>query len=183
MAGQLDAAAAGGGRASHDVYARTVVAVEVHVDGGEVAYRMAEVAGQVERLHEDLGEDDRRAEVQVDTARELRDHAREQVKVAQAAEPHGGAVRARMHVDDVGPDRDMHRHRRPGARRSGENARAAERQPLAEHGSAHRLTDAKALADAVADRLIEEGAGLVGHAEGAAVESRSDVLRGPAAPG
>src|SRR5207302_6267953 len=87
MARQLDAAAAGGGRARDDVHARAVLAVEVHVDGGEVAHRVAEVAGQVERLHEDLGEDDGRAEVQVDAARKARHHPGEQVKIPQAAEP------------------------------------------------------------------------------------------------
>src|SRR3989454_8967402 len=126
MAGQLDAAAAGGGRARDDVHGRTIVTVEVHVDGGEVAHAMAEVAGQVERLHEDLGEDHRRAEVQVDAAGEPRHHAGEQVEVAQTAETDGGAVGAGMHVDDVGPDRDVRGHRHPGARGGDEDARPGE---------------------------------------------------------
>ena len=105
------------------------------------------------------------------------------MEIAQAAEPHGGAVRARVHVDDVGSDRDVHRGRHSHPGRGGEDAGATEAQPLAQHRSTDRLTEAEALADTVADRLVQEGAGLVRHPERAAVEPRADVLGGAAAPG
>ena len=58
---------------------------EVHVDGGETPHRPPDVPREVQRLHEDLGHHDRRAEVQVDAAVEPADDAGEQPEVAQAA--------------------------------------------------------------------------------------------------
>src|SRR4029453_3233793 len=101
MAGQPDARASGGRRPCDDVHARTVVPDEVHVDGGETPHRSADVPREVERLHEYLGHDHCRAEVQVDAAVEPTDHAGEEAKVAQAALADRRTVGGWVHVDDV----------------------------------------------------------------------------------
>ena len=138
VAGERDAAPARRGRPRDDVHARAVVADEVHVDGGETPHWPADVPRQVERLHEHLGQDHGRAQVEIDAAVETADHAGEQTEVAQAARADGRAVGVGMHVDDVGADRDVHGGGNAGARRGGEDAGAPMRQPGRLDGVADR---------------------------------------------
>src|SRR5215475_2776483 len=122
MPGEMDADATAGRWTPDHVHRRTVMPVEVHVYRGETADRMAQVAREVERLDEDLGEDDGRAEIQVDAPAEPRDDGREETEIPQAPRTDRRAVGARMHVDDVRADRDVNRRRDVRRRGRGEDA-------------------------------------------------------------
>src|SRR5579862_896972 len=137
---------------------------------------MPDVAREVERLHEHLGKDDGGAEVQVDAAAQARDDRGEEAEVAQAPRPDRATVGARMHVDDVGPDRDVDRRRDAGRCRGREDAVPAEREPRADDRLAERAPEPASGRDAVAHGAVHELAGLARHAEEAAVEPGSDVL-------
>src|SRR5262245_7157966 len=182
MPDQLDAAAAGGRRAADAVHGRPVVAHEVHVDGGDASHPPADVAREVERLHEHLGEHDGGPEVQVDAAVEVGDHAGEKAEVAQAALADGRACGVGMHVDDVGADGDVHGGGQAGARSRGEDAGGAMRQAGSLDRISHGTAEPLACRDAFTRGPVQELAGLARHAEEAAVEARTDVLRRAATP-
>lgn len=73
-------AAAVGGTADH-VCVRPVVLDEVHVHGGKVPEGVAEVPAEGDRLEEYLGQQDRRAEVDIHTALEFRHERAELLKI------------------------------------------------------------------------------------------------------
>ena len=87
-----------------------------------------DVPRQVERLDEHLGHHDRRAEVDVDAAVEPRRRRRRGAGSRAGSPRRSPRRRHRVHVDDVGADRDVHRRGNAGARRGGEDARPPMRQ-------------------------------------------------------
>ena len=159
-----------------------VVALEVHVDGGEVAHPVSQVAGQVERLHEHLRQHHRRAQVQVDAALEAAHHRGELPEVAHASLADRGAVGVGMHVDDVGADGDVHGdgHAGPCGRR--EDARPTMREARRLDRVADGTPESEPGSHALTRGAIHELAGLARHAEETAVEAGADVLRGPSSP-
>src|SRR5262249_51215898 len=182
MAGELDAAPSHRRRPGDHVDRRPVVTLEVHIDGGEAAHAVTQVASQVERLHEHLGQHDRRPEVQVDAALELPHHGGEEAEVAQAALADGGSVGGGVHVHDVGPDGDVHGDRHARSRRRREDAGT----PVWQTGGLDGITDGAAEPEpgghSLARGAVQELAGLARHSEEPAVEPGTGVLGGPAAP-
>src|SRR5688572_29174731 len=82
MAGEAVASADAVGGALHDVGVRPVGLDEVHVHGGEVRDLVPEVARERDRLQEDLRQQHRGADVQVDAPpAEARDDAGEDAEV------------------------------------------------------------------------------------------------------
>ena len=77
---------------------------------------VAEVARQGDRLQEHLGQQHRGAHVQVDAAAaELRHQAGQDPEVEMAGAAHRGRIAGRVHVHDVGADRDVHGGGQPQA--------------------------------------------------------------------
>ena len=107
---------------------------------------------------------------------EPRDVRDEVPEIAQAALAERRAGRRRVHVDDVGADRDVDGDRDVEPRGRREDAGARElRLPRGEK-LRDRLTDAEAGADAFVDRVVQQPSGLLGHAEAAGAERFVDVL-------
>ena len=105
----------------------------------------------------------------------------EVAEVAQAALAERRARRRRMHVDDVGADRHVHRDRNAEARRprrARSTARAAAARSCRKRATACPMPEPAA--DAVVDRAVQQAAGFVGHAERARAERLVDVLGGRA---
>ena len=141
-----------------------------------------EVAGERHRLQEDLRQHHRRSHVQVHAApAQPRDLAREEpeVEVRRAAE--GAGVAGRVHVDDVGADRDVHGRAQaePPGRRQEARVQVARRGAARREVAADRGAEAQAVAVPLDDRAVHLLARLARHAEGPGAEARLDVLRGP----
>ena len=145
--------------------------------------RVADVARQVERLEEHLGDDHRRAEVDEDAAVQvLARRRRGGGSRRRLAAPMAAPSARRVHVDDVGADGDVHGDRHAEARAGGEDAERAVRQPGVEDGLADRGAE-PARRRGARDGLVEEAPGLLGHAEAAGGQRGGDILRGRAVIG
>src|SRR5262249_4062559 len=178
MPGEMDAHAAAGRWSPDHVHRGTVMPVEVHVYRGETTDRMAQVAREVERLDEDLRQDDGRAEIQVDAPAEPRNDGSEEPEITQAPGADRRAVGARMHVHDVGADRDVDRRRDARRRSGGEDAVSTEGEARPHDRVAERPPEPDC--GAIVRGLVHELPGLARHAEETVLEASADVLRGPA---
>ncbi len=87
------------------------------------------------------------------------------------------ALGRRVHMDDVGAERDVHGRRRPRTVRRRKDARVAITQACADDFAAHDLAQPPILLGGQARRAIEERAGLLGHPETAVIKPRANVLR------
>src|SRR5438445_7649938 len=92
-----------------DVFLRAIVADLIEVRGDEPAGCVAQIPDGRERLQEDLGENDRGAEVENDPALEVAQGGRENPEIAVRREAGRGAVEGGMLVDRIGADRDVRR--------------------------------------------------------------------------
>src|SRR5258706_8679606 len=101
VAGELVAPAAAQRRSLDHVDVRSILPEEVHVDGDQVPDRLADVAREVERLQEGLGDHDRGAEVDEYAAVQSRGDRGQGAKVPEAGAADGGAIGARVHMNDV----------------------------------------------------------------------------------
>lgn len=176
VAGEREAPAAAERGPAHHVRARPVVLDEVHVHRREMRQRMAEVAAERDRLEEDLGQKDRRAEIDIYAAFELSDERAEALEVAARRLAGRPRVKGRMHVDDVRPDGDMHGHRDAQARACRKKALVLVGEIAALDQPAHGFSDAEPLPVPVPDRVVDHAAGLFGHAEGAGQDLLVHVL-------
>src|SRR5687768_8002842 len=99
------------GRPGDDVRERSVVAEKIEIDCGEPLERAALVSYQCDRLEKHFGENDGRSAIEVHAALEPRDHRRKIAKVAQACVAERRTRCQRMHMHDIGADRDMYSQR------------------------------------------------------------------------
>src|SRR5215471_13885356 len=106
-------------RTSHDIRHRTIHSKEVEVDGGESGKLDAAIAGQGNGLEKYFREHDRRAAIHVDAAVQSRHVRHEVAEVSKGAFAESSPGCRRVHVDDVGTDRDVNgdRNIEPGGRR------------------------------------------------------------------
>ena len=108
MPGETVAAAPARGGPLHHVDVGPVGLDEVQVGGAEVPERVPEVTGQGHRLEEDLREEDRGADVQVNPAStQARDLSGEGAEVQMGRPAQSRRIAGGMHVYDVGPDRHV----------------------------------------------------------------------------
>jgi len=87
------------------------------------------------------------------------------------------AVGRRVHMDDVGAERDVHGRRRPRAVCRRKDARVAIAEACADDFAPHDFAQPPILLGGQARRAIEERAGLLGHPETAVIKPRANVLR------
>ncbi len=170
------------GRSLHDVGLRSVLTQHVQVGGGHRVEPGAEVDGHAHRFQEDLGQDDRRADVDPDSSVEAVDEAADVSEVGHRRLPDGGAVGDGMHVDDVGAEAPVHGDPDPEANRlrahrelpvRGLDVQEQPAEPAPEPGflAGRRLA-------AAACRFGQTTSGLVGETEPPLPELGRDVLRG-----
>src|SRR5262245_22944038 len=109
MTRQMEATpGAAGDRPPNDVRHRAVMLNEVEVGRGEILERVAEVADDGQGFQKDFRQGHRRTDVQIYAAAvQLFDHRGEEKKVAVSPGADGRAVRVRVNMNDVGPDRDV----------------------------------------------------------------------------
>jgi hypothetical protein len=122
--------------------------------------RLPTLRARVERFQEHLGDDHGGAEVDEHAAMQLLADGGEPAEIGQAGGTDGRAVGTRVHVDDVGADRDVDGRRYAEADRRGENADATVPQLGVENRPADRR--ARAVGGAARDGAVEEAAGLLG---------------------
>src|SRR5262249_59212630 len=85
-----------------------VMVDEGKVGSGEIGERMDEIAEDGHGFQKDFGQSHRRTDVQVNAAAvQLFDQRSEEEKVAISPGADRRAVRVRMNVNDVGPNRDV----------------------------------------------------------------------------
>ncbi len=180
VADEGDAAAGEAGRPLDDVALGPVLAHEIEVHRRQPRDAVAQIAGDGERLQEDLGQDHGRADVEDDAVLQPGHEPAERLEVAVARLAEGGTVGARMHVVDVGADRDVDGDRESEAM-GGREHRAA-RMGIACLGdvAADRRTHPEPFRAAARDRGIESLGRLPRDTEAPRIEGGADVLAGPA---
>ena len=145
---------------------------------------MSEVPGDGDRLQEHLGEQDRRPDVQVDApAAETGDLGGEDPEIEVRRPAEGRRVAGRVHVDDVGPDRDVHGGGKAKAPGGGEQAHPAVPGAALLDEAAHRGPEPEAVAVALDDRPVDLLPRLPRHPERAVPEAGLHVLGGVPADG
>ena len=82
-----------------------------------------------------------------------------------------------MHVNDVGADRDVHRHRHAEAVAGGEDAELSVLELRPGEHAPEAVAEPRAGRCRLADREVQEPSRLLRHAEAAVAEPRPDVLR------
>ena len=124
---------------------------EIEVDRRQAVERPAFVARDRDRLQEHLGQHHRGSAIQVDAALEPRDRTiTKYLKSRRLRFADRRARRLRMHVDDVGADRDMRGQRDLQPPRGGRHADLRKRRARLVQVLADRLAEAEARGDAVA---------------------------------
>src|SRR5262245_21195726 len=99
---------AAGHRTPNDVRHRAIMLNEVEVGRCKILERMAEIADDGNGFQKDFRQSHRRTYVQVYAAAvQFFDYRGEEKEVAVSSAADGRAVRVRVNVNDVGPDRDM----------------------------------------------------------------------------
>jgi hypothetical protein len=154
-------------RARDDVGERAILAVEVHVECEDVRDRTAHVTSQAERLEKHLGKDHGRAEIHEGPTFERTDALREDAEVAQARLADGRSVGTRVHVDDVGTERDVHGNRDAESGSRSEYAERCVREARVENLSSNGAAEPDSRGGALGGRWIEEAPRLLRHAKAA----------------
>src|SRR2546423_15398918 len=96
------------GGALHYIVQRTVVLDKVEVRGSNGMQGHAEIAHYGNGFQENLGKQNRRAPVEIHTARmHLLHQGTEKTEVQMRRSAQGGAVRGRVHVGNVGADSEV----------------------------------------------------------------------------
>jgi len=179
----MDPPAAAGGRSLQDVDRGPVVPDEIQVHRREVIQPMAQIAGQSDGLQEHLRQNHGGAGVDVYPALQPGHLSGQNAEIQERRRSGAGGVEPRMHVNDVRADRDVNRHRDVQAGSGRQNAVRSAGEARTQDVGADRAAQALDLGGRCRDRPVEDRSGFGGHAEGAVVEGRADLFRGPAGHG
>ena len=176
VAGNLKSATPRRGRAGDHVYPWPIVAQEVHVDGDQGLYLVAQVAGQIESLHKDFGQYHGRAEIQIDSVRQAGHDFGETVEVPQAGLTNGGTIGAGVHVNDVGADGHVYGDRDVEAGTGRQDTQFAVGVATSGDVTPQGLAEPQIFLRSLSDDPIEYGPSLLGHAEAPLVEPRAHIF-------
>ena len=109
-------------RSIADVSAGTVVPDHIEIGGRQIGDRVAEVASHVDRLEKDFRQENGRPDVEPDPTVEGANEGDEQAEIVVRGLPERCPVDPRVHMDDVGADRDEDRGGQPQAVSRGQQA-------------------------------------------------------------
>jgi hypothetical protein len=138
-----------------DVGLRPIGTQEIKVDRRQLGERDATVAREGDGFQENLRQDHRGSAVQVHATLQTRHVRHEVAKIAQAAFAECRARRGGMHVQDVGTDRHVDRHRHGEPARGRQHARPRVLRFLPGKKSRDRLAETETCADAVRNRAVQ----------------------------
>ena len=151
---------------------------EIQIHRDEILDPMSQVPGQREGLQKNLRQQHGRADVEIYPAiPEVGDDGRQETEVPVARLSHGRPVTAGMHVNDVGPQGHVNRTGHVESRARREEAELKVWRPCPEEPVSDGATESDPSPHPLADRVVQNSAGLLGHPKLALGKLRLDVLR------
>lgn len=166
------------GGAANNVFGWAIMADHVEVDGREIVDGIAEVTGDGEDFEEDFWHDDRRANVEDDSALEFRDDRGELLEIEIRRLAQHAAVGGRMLMNNVRTNGDVDGNGDVAHDTLVQNAQFPITELAGDNSFTERAPRADALFHAGGQRLVHEPPGFINHPKAAVIESALNVLAG-----